>query len=390
MHHGLRFARKTTVAFFLLLPATLCGVEVLTEAAISQRGIVSRVDDTRLRTVMEKARKGGDITIAAIGGSITAGGLQTKDPKNRFVARVADWFTLTFPEAKVNFVNAGIGGTNSIYGSMRVQKDVLAKNPDLVIVEYAVNDNHPVPLLWASYEGVLRQILREPQKPAVIQLFFMQRKGENAQANQQMLGRHYKLPMVSFRDAWWPEIFSGRTQWEEMYADVVHPNDTGHIRASELLITLLNEVNDRSQTGGSVPTSTSELPAPMISDAFANCHYSQHADLKPTQNSGWSQSPDGKNWLSPSTTDAEIEFEFSGTILFVGYDIDKDAEAFATFSVDGGAPQFLKSNGNRVPLAEDLAPGKHRVRITFSGGKAAQDSVAKARVWGVGAAGVLK
>ena len=50
---------------------------------------------------MAKARRGEEICVPAIGGSITAGGLQTKDPKNRYIARVADWFTQTFPEAKV-------------------------------------------------------------------------------------------------------------------------------------------------------------------------------------------------------------------------------------------------------------------------------------------------
>ena len=156
-------------------------------------------------------------------------------------------FSQAFPMAKVRFVNAGIGGTSSLYGAMRVQSDVLSKNPDLVIVEYAVNDNHPVPMFWDSYEGVLRQILLEPQQPAVVQLFFMQNKGENAQETQHMLGCHYDLPMVSFRDAWWPEIYSGRAKWEVMYADEVHPNDTGHILASELLIALLSDVNAKPE-----------------------------------------------------------------------------------------------------------------------------------------------
>jgi hypothetical protein len=128
----------------------------------------------------------------------------------------------------------------------------------------------------------------------------------------------------------------------------------------------------------------------LISDIFENCLYAQGADLKPTQNKGWIQSPDGKRWESPTSADAEIEFEFTGKILFVGFDFDKEAESLVTFSIDGGAAQPLKANGNRVPLAENLAPGKHRLLITFSGGKAPEGSVAKARVWGVGAAGVTK
>ena len=352
---------------------------------VKQRGIVSEGDASRLRALMEKARKGEEITVAAIGGSITAGGERTKDPKNRYIARIADWFTKTFPNAKVRFVNAGIGGTNSVFGAMRVQSDVLSRKPDLVIVEYAVNDNHPVPMFWDSYEGLVRQILKDPRNPALIELFFMERKGENAQETQQMLGRHYNLPMVSFRDAWWPEIYSGRAKWEEMYADVVHPNDEGHILASELLISLLEKTKSKPQPATALSATGSALPAAMISEAFANCHYAQHADLKPTASGNWVKSPDGNSWVSPAS-DGAITFGFNGRILFVGYDIDKGAESLATFSIDGCAPQPLKPSPNRLPLATDLAPGEHNIRIVFSGSKLPQGATDRVRIWGVGAA----
>ena len=371
----------------LQLTAMVHAEQPVTTDSIKQRGLVSHGDTSRLAAVLAKARRGEEISVAAIGGSITAGGLQTKDPKNRYIARVADWFTKTFPKAKVRFVNAGIGGTNSLYGAMRVQRDVLSKKPDLVIVEYAVNDNHPVPMFWGSYEGVLRQILREPQQPALVQLFFMQRKGENAQEAQHMLGRHYNLPMVSFRDAWWPEIYSGRAKWEDMYADVVHPNDTGHILASELLIALLSDVNAKPDAS---TTAKPDLPEPMITDLFANCRYAQGTDLKPTQNNGWTQNADRTKWESPASTDGGIEFGFAGKLLFVGYDIDKEAEPFATFSIDGGKAQPLKVSANRLPLAEDLPAGQHRVRIEFAGSKVPQGSTAKVRVWAVGAAGAIE
>lgn len=361
--------------------ADLQAAEPVTTPAIRERGLVSPGDTARLAAVMAKARRGEEICVAAIGGSITAGGLQTKDPKNRYVARVAAWFTQSFPQAKVRFVNAGIGGTNSLYGSMRVRRDVLSKQPDLVIVEYAVNDNHPVPMFWSTYEGVLRQILREPQQPAVVQLFFMQRKGENAQETQHMLGRHYDLPMVSFRDAWWPEIYAGRAQWETMYADVVHPNDTGHVLASELLIALLQRVKDQPAPAAVRTT----LPAPMISDLFVDCRYAQYADLQPTANSGWKRTADGNRWESPATG-GTIEFGFEGELLFLGYEIDAAAEPLATYRIDGGSPRPLKRNPNRLPLAEGLTPGQHRILIEYA---ASQPATAGSRVqiWSMGAAG---
>jgi hypothetical protein len=127
----------------------------------------------------------------------------------------------------------------------------------------------------------------------------------------------------------------------------------------------------------------------MISDLFAHCRYAQGTDLKPTQNSGWTQIADGKKWESPASTDGAIEFGFAGKLLFVGYDIDKEAEPFATFSIDGGKPQPLKNSPNRLPLAENLSPGQHRVRIEFAGSKAPQEA-AKVRIWSVGAAGAIE
>ncbi len=356
--------------------------EPMTTAAIRDRGLVSTGDTTRLASVMAKARRGEEICVAAIGGSITAGGLQTKDPKNRYVARVAAWFTQAFPQAKVRFVNAGIGGTNSLYGAMRVRRDVLSKQPDLVIVEYAVNDNHPVPMFWASYEGVLRQILREPQHPAVLQLFFMQRQGQNAQETQHMLGRHYDLPMVSFRDAWWPELYSGRARWETMYADVVHPNDTGHILAAELLIALLEKAKTLPEPGAE----RTALPAPMISDLFVDCRYAQNTDLKPSTNSGWTTNADKSKWESPAEG-GTIEFTFDGELLFLGYEIDAEAEPLASYRIDGGESRPLKRNPNRLPLAEGLKPGPHTVRIEVTSATSRQVPNAKVRIWSLGAAG---
>jgi len=367
----------------IALSCSAFGGEASTTDLIRQRGLVSLGNTVRLQAVFEKARRGEPITVAAIGGSITAGGAATKDAKNRYVNRLAAWFAKNFPQAKVRAVNAGIGGTNSYYGAMRLQAAVLVHKPDLVVVEYAVN-NMADRGFAESYEGVLRQILRDPQKIAVIELFFMHKDGENAQTWQEMLGRHYQLPMVSFRDAWWPEFTAGRAAWEDLYADVVHPNDTGHILASELLIAVLEQVNGQRSSGQPAPEP--QLPSPAISELFADCAFSQYQALKPVQQSGWSQSADGKRWES-AATGSSIEFDFTGRVLFLGFDVDKGFGSRVTFSVDRGAPQALKPDAHRRPLARDLAPGKHRLRIEVSGAPAAGAPTDKIHIWAIGSAG---
>lgn len=386
--HSRFIAVKTTVqtlawmaCFLQALPAGAQAGEPVTTDAILRRGLVSQGDTGRLKAVFEKAQRGEPVTVAAIGGSITAGGQQTQDPENRYIKRVAKWFEANFPKSKVSFVNAGIGGTNSFYGAMRLQRDVLAKSPDLVVVEWAVN-NQASKDFAESYEGVLRQLLRAPGNIAVIELFFMHKDGENAQMWQEILGRHYRLPMVSFRDAWWPELTSGRTQWEELYADVVHPKDAGHLVTGKLLGKLL----ETTLPGQAASGAAMDLPAPLISDLYEHCQFWTYENLKPAANSGWTRSADQKFWEG-SAAGASVEFEFTGQSLFLGYDFEKEQAPQAVFSIDGGKPQPLKEDAHRRPIATNLSPGPHRLRIETQRNGAASGASGKLKIWGLGGAG---
>ena len=49
-------------------------------------------------------------------------------------------FKKAYPQATFTEINAAIGGTGSDLGVFRVQQDVLSKGPDLLFVEFAVND----------------------------------------------------------------------------------------------------------------------------------------------------------------------------------------------------------------------------------------------------------
>lgn len=65
------------------------------------------------------------------------------------MGRTCDWFTRTYPEAEFRFENAAIGGTGSMLGVYRLEHELLDKSdPDLVFVEFAVND-------WSwPYDGI--------------------------------------------------------------------------------------------------------------------------------------------------------------------------------------------------------------------------------------------
>jgi hypothetical protein len=98
-----------------------------------------------------KVKAGKEIKVAYFGGSITAAaGWRVKTLK---------WLQEQYPNAKFSEINAAIGGTGSDLGVFRCYQDVIAKKPDLVFVEFAVNDGSAPPAnIWRTMEGIVRQI----------------------------------------------------------------------------------------------------------------------------------------------------------------------------------------------------------------------------------------
>src|SRR6202035_2996162 len=98
-------------------------------------------------------------TIGYFGGSITAGAGASDASKTSWRALTTAWFKAHFPDAAITEVNAAIGGTGSDLGVFRCQDDLLSKHPDLVFVEFAVNDGGGAELrIKRCMEGIVRQI----------------------------------------------------------------------------------------------------------------------------------------------------------------------------------------------------------------------------------------
>jgi lysophospholipase L1-like esterase len=76
---------------------------------------------------------GKDQTVVVYGTSLTAGG--------RWVAETKAWLEGLNPgKAKLTLVNSGQSGKNSLVGLEKLDAAVIAKKPDTVLIEFAVND----------------------------------------------------------------------------------------------------------------------------------------------------------------------------------------------------------------------------------------------------------
>jgi hypothetical protein len=105
-----------------------------------------------LPNVFHKIGHQRQVRIGYIGGSITEAREGWRDLS-------FSWFRLTFPYTAFYQIDATIGGTGSDLGVFRIERDLLVHHPDLIFVEFAVNDggkNREETL--NSMEGLVRKI----------------------------------------------------------------------------------------------------------------------------------------------------------------------------------------------------------------------------------------
>ena len=98
-----------------------------------ERGISNPGNLYRMKKLMARAEAGETLNIGFLGGSITQGCLASA-PELCYAYRVFQWWEKTFPQAKFHYINAGIGGTTSHFGTARAESDLLSHKPDFVIV----------------------------------------------------------------------------------------------------------------------------------------------------------------------------------------------------------------------------------------------------------------
>lgn len=198
-----------------------------------QRSFVSLGNTYRLENKLSKAMQGEEITVAYLGGSITEGVGGT--PDTCYAKLSYNYIAENYGKGdNVKYVNAGVSGTPSILGNLRVKKDILDKNADIVFVEFAVNDGMEQ-LYKDSYESLIRTILKQENEPAVILLFTVTKTGHTCQPHMSEIGEYYGLPMISVPDAIQPEIEAGNMTWADYSGDEAHPNAEGHKLVAEFI-----------------------------------------------------------------------------------------------------------------------------------------------------------
>jgi S-formylglutathione hydrolase FrmB len=233
-----------------------------------------------LPNVLAKLRSGAEVRIGYLGGSITA--------QDGWRPKSLAWFRERFPSAKTSEINAAIGGTGSDLGVFRLQHDVLDLSPDLLFVEFAVNDSGAAPAqIHRCMEGIVRQTWKN--NPATDICFVYTLTGDMLKTLQQdrfpraasameKLAEHYAIPSIHMGlevarlEKAGKLIFKGdRPKSDANKAalgdkilfspDSVHPyTDSGHALYLEAVVRSMAAIEKVGQPGPHA------LPAPFVAD----------------------------------------------------------------------------------------------------------------------------
>jgi acyl-CoA thioesterase-1 len=345
----------------------------------------------------QKVRDHHPVTIAYLGGSITVGTGASAYPNNYYwISRTALLNEVQKRGDTGTTLNAGIGGTGSSYGAFRVGAQVLSQNPDLLIVEFAVNDA-PQALTQQSevidgMEGIVRQALKQDPKMGIVFLytstaalqdnFFSKGLVPPSIAAHHMVALHYGIAEALTGPLVAKGIQEGNFTDAQFFRDGTHPTDIGHALYAKALTDIILPSLDQA-----APTAPKPLPPLLGSGKYEYAHLTPITPVGSSE--GWT-SPNEKPWNWPnvgvwiSETGAKpLSFAISGKsiqLVFMGQiDVQWTTDGqkqHKSLSVPAGLPM----PGSWDLTSESVNPDKGLLTVEAI---PAADGKAHGEVWGI-------
>ncbi|MEX1114197.1 MAG: SGNH/GDSL hydrolase family protein [Akkermansiaceae bacterium] len=148
-----------------------------------------------------------------------------------------------YPFAVINIILTSIGGENSLNGAPRFERDVLTHMPDVIFIDYALNDRgkppqkveaawrsmiqaakkQNIPVILITPTGDSRADISSPQDPLCQQAELIRSLAETE-----------NVLLADVFAAWKAELAKGTPQ-TDLLSQVNHPNLRGHTLVAEVI-----------------------------------------------------------------------------------------------------------------------------------------------------------
>ena len=331
------------------------------------------------------------LSVGYFGGSITEGAGASDASRTSWRARVTEWFRTSYPDAEVAEIYAAIGGTGSDLGMYRCDTDLLAKNPDLVFIEFAVNDS------WMNYDAILmqtetiyRKIRRKNPCTDIVCIITttasiasgLEKGGEfTARSAHSVIAHRYSTPIIDVGNILHFEVLKNGGDFLKYTTDTVHPNDEGYDLYTECIAAYLKKWAQHSSANALTPYT---MPVPVCDKVYENracmidCMSADSFESDGFALVETSLCGRYPRYIEAVTPGSSFSFDFTGETCGFYWMMAKDSGDILV-SVDGGEEKTLSSwdhyckSFNRANLAfaaKGLPDGKHHVNVRVADTKA--------------------
>ncbi len=288
----------------------------------------------------EKLYNKGNLKIVYLGGSITEGA-GASDKSRRWSTQVTTYLnSLPLGNTVFTEINQGIGGTESTYGLLRLNRDVLTYEPDIVFIDFSLNDESiSEELSAAMYEGIIRKLMSLPKIPYVIGIGVVANRNKRTRAClHKKIAAHYGLAFIDVQDgmdALMGEANIGvNTERDSLYRpDNVHPVEKGYDFYTRYILQNLSGESFKKPSGEPLNENFCKF-----SGKFINAK-----ELTSVGNwvsygieGNWNEKNLGRGGcgIMSADTNASLSFKFKGTAFMLCYRLGRNFGKMV-FSLDG-------------------------------------------------------
>lgn len=344
-----------------------------------------------LENTIYRLKKDKRLTIGFFGGSITEGAGASDPSKTSWRGSVTDWFRAQYPDCGINPIQAAIGGTGSSLGIFRAGRDLLSKHPDLVFIEYSVNDglgNYDE--ILSNSETIVRKIYADNPYADIIYVHtttkgiseHIAKGGEyTARSAHSAVMHRYAIPQIDMGEILRSRVLSEGGDWLRYTTDTVHPNDEGYKIYTNAVTDFLS-----GQLSAAVPGFLTgvKLPEPLsdLSRLEARLEDSYGA-FDRSEPKGWHKTDKSlcgryEHYIEADEAGAELVYSFNGRRVGLYLMLAKDSGDLI-WSIDGGEERTLRTwdhyckSFNRAGgmlLGGELPNGPHTLKLRVSADKA--------------------